>query len=173
MDILDIMKGRRSIRKFTDEPVSKDDLERLLQAARWAPSGSNRQQWRFVVVTSPTTKDLVRKFAPGIFDMPAAYIVICVEREANIHPIEEATYMADCAIASQNIMLTAYEMGLGTCVALSYAKAAIAEILKLPDGVEPQLLVTVGYPAENPKPPTRLELDQIAFLDEYGKRWAS
>jgi nitroreductase len=123
-----------------------------------------------VVVTSPSIKELVRKFAPGIFNAPAAFIVICVEREADIHPFEEATYMADCAIAAQNIMLTAYEMGLGTCVALSYSKVAIAEILKIPDGVEPLLVITLGYPAENPDPPARLNLNQIAFKDEYGKR---
>jgi nitroreductase len=157
---------RRSTRRFTDEQVGKDALEKLLQAARWAPSGGNRQRWRFVVVTSLSPKELVREFAFGIFDMPAAFIVICVEREADIHAIEEATSMADCAIASPDIMLVAYEMGLGTCVAPSYAQAAIAQILKPPHGVEPLWVITVGYPAEDPKAPARFELDQIGFVDD-------
>ena len=173
MDVFDAIKSRRSIRQFTDEPIGKDALERLLDAARWAPTASNQQRWRFVVVTSPSVKELVRKFAPGIFVMPAAFIVICAKKEGGANPWAEETYLADCAIAAQNIMLAAYEMGIGSCVALSYAKVAIKEILTLPDDVEPLLVVTLGYPAEAPEPPPRLELNQIAFMDEYGKEWTS
>jgi nitroreductase len=173
MDVFEAIKGRRSIRQFTDEPIGKDELEKLLDAARWAPTASNQQRWRFVVVTSPSVKELIKKFAPGIFAMPAAFIVICVEKEPGAHPWAEATYLADCAIAAQNVMLAAYEMGIGSCPALSYAKVAIREILNLPEGVEPLLVITLGYPAEDPEPPPRLGLDQIAFMDEYGKEWTS
>lgn len=173
MEVLEAIKGRRSIRQFTDEPIGKDALERLLDAARWAPSASNQQRWRFVVVTSPAVKELVKKFAPGIFAMPAAFIVICAEKEPGATSWAEATYLADCAIAAQNIMLAAYEMGIGSCVALSYAKVAIQEILSLPENIEPFLVITLGYPAEAPAPPPRLELKQIAFIDEYGKEWTS
>jgi nitroreductase len=173
MDVLEAIKRRRSIRQFTDEPIGKDALETLLDAARWAPSGGNEQRWRFVVITSPSTKELVKKFAPGIFAMPAAFIVICVEKAPDANPWKEKVYLADCAIASQNIMLAAYEMGIGSCVAISYAKVAIKEILNLPDDIEPLLIVTLGYPAEAPEPPPRLELNQIAFMDEYGKEWPS
>jgi len=173
MDVLEAIKGRRSIRQFTDEPIRKDALERLLDAARWAPTASNQQRWRFVIVTSPAVKELIKKFAPGIFAMPAAFIVICVEKEPGAKPWDDVTYLADCAIAAQNIMLAAHEMGIGSCVALSYAKVAIQEILNLPEDVEPLLVVTLGYPAEAPEPPPRLELNQIVFIDEYGKEWTS
>jgi len=173
MDVFEAIKGRRSIRQFTDEPIGKDALEKLLDAARWAPTASNQQRWRFVVVTSPAVKELIKKFAPGIFVMPAAFIVICAGKEAGANPWDEVTYLADCAIAAQNIMLAAYEMGIGSCPALSYAKVAVQEILNLPEDVEPLLIVTLGYPAEDPAPPPRLELNQIAFMDEYGKGWTS
>jgi nitroreductase len=173
VDIFEAIKGRRSIRQFTDEPIGKDALEKLLDAARWAPTGGNQQRWRFVVVTSPSVKKLIKKFAPGIFVMPAAFIVICVEKEPGANPWAERSYLADCAIAAQNILLAAYEMGIGSCLALSYAKVAIKEILNLPEDVEPLLVVTLGYPAEDPEPPPRLELNQIAFMDEYGKEWTS
>ena len=173
MDVFDAIMGRRSIRQFTDEPIGKDELQRLLEAARWAPSGGNLQRWRFVVVTSPSQKELIRKFAPGIFAMPAAFIVICADKEPDANPWKEALYVADCSIAAQNIMLAAYEMGIGTCVALSYAKVAISEILDLPENVEPMLVVTLGHPAEDPEPPPRLELNEMAFTDEYGKEWVS
>jgi len=171
VDVFEAIKGRRSIRQFTDRAIDKDALERLLDAARWAPSAGNQQRWRFVVVTSSSQKELIRKFAPGIFLMPAAFIVICAEKAPDANPWAEATYLADCSIAAQNIMLAAYEMGIGTCVALSYAKVAISEILDLPENVEPLLVLTLGYPAEDPEPPPRLECSQIAFMDEYGKEW--
>ena len=173
MDVFEAIKGRRSIRQFTDQAIQKDALERLLDAARWAPSAGNQQRWRFVVVTSSSQKELIRKFAPGIFLMPAAFIVICAEKAPDANPWAEATYLADCSIAAQNIMLAAYEMGIGTCVALSYAKVAISEILDLPENVEPLLVLTLGYPAEDPNPPPRLEYSRIAFVDEYGKEWTS
>jgi nitroreductase len=173
MDVLEAIKARRSIRQFTDKPIGKDALERLVDAARWAPTASNQQRWRFVVVTSPPIKELIRKFAPGIFATPAVFIVICADKAPDANPWAEATYLADCAIAAQNIMLAAYEMGIGSCVALSYAKVAVQEILDIPQDVEPLLIVTLGYPAESPAPPPRLELKKIAFLNEYGKEWSS
>ena len=173
MEVFEAITGRRSIRQYTDEPIEKEVLEKLLDAARWAPTASNQQRWRFVVVTSPSTKALVKKFAPGIFAMPAAFIVICAERIPGASALDDVTYLADCAIAAQNIMLAAHDMGIGTCVALSYAKVAISEILNIPEGTDPLLVITLGYPAEAPEPPARLEIDQITFADEYGKRWAS
>jgi len=171
MDVMEAIKGRRSIRQFADKPIEKEKLEKLLQAARWAPSGGNLQRWRFVVVTSPSQRELVRKFAPGIFAMPAAFIVICADKEPDANPWKLALYLADCSIASQNIMLAAHEMGIGTCVALSYAKSAISEILELPENVEPMLVVTLGYPAEAPEPPPRYELSKMAFEERYGQEW--
>jgi nitroreductase len=70
-------------------------------------------------------------------------------------------------------MLAAHEMGIGTCVALSYAKSAISEILELPENVEPMLVVTLGYPAEAPEPPPRFELSKMAFEERYGQEWKS
>jgi nitroreductase len=171
VEVFEAIKNRRSIRRFTDQPLPKEALEKLLEAARWAPSGGNLQRWRFVVVISPAVKQLIKKFAPGIFDMPAAFIIICIETVKRAHHKDQGTYLADSSMAAQNIMLQAHAMGIGTCVALSYAKVAIREILRLPEGVEPMLLVTLGYPAEAPEPPTRRPLKELAFVDEYGKEW--
>jgi nitroreductase len=173
MSVLQAIRDRRSIRQFTAEPLGKDALGKLLDAARWAPTASNQQRWRFVVITSPSVKGLIRQFAPGIFITPAAFIAICAEKAPDANPWAEATYLADCAIAAQNIQLAAHEMGIGSCLALSYAKVAVQEILNLPEDVAPLLIVALGYPAEDPEPPARLELSQIAFVDEYGREWTS
>ena len=171
MDVFEAIKGRRSIRQYADKAIGQDLLERLLDAARWAPSASNQQRWRFVAVTSSQTKGLIKQFAPGIFSMPAAFIVICIEKEPGANPWAKAAYWADCAIAAQNIMLAAYAEGIGSCIVLSFSGAAIKEILDIPEGIEPLFVLTLGYPVETPQPPSRLALHQIAFVDAWGKEW--
>ena len=126
---------------------------------------------KIIVVTDPTMKEMVRKVSPGIFATPAAFIVICAEKDPDASDWDEWTYLADCAVAAQNIMLAAHALGLGSCVAISYARAAVQEILDIPDQVKPELIVTLGYPAEDPSPPPRLPLSQIVFADKYGKEW--
>ncbi len=171
MDVLQAIKQRRSIRQFTEQAIDRNLLEQILDAARWAPTAGNQQRWRFIVVTDPTVKEMVRKVSPGIFATPAAFVVICAEKVPDASAWDEWTYLADCAIAAQNIMLAAHALGLGSCLAISYARTALKEILDIPEQVEPELVVTLGYPAEDPAPPSRLPLSQIVFADEYGKEW--
>ena len=81
MDVLEAVKQRRSIRQFTEQAIERKLLEQILDAARWAPTAGNQQRWRFIVVTDPTMKEMVRKVSPGIFATPAAFIVICAEKD--------------------------------------------------------------------------------------------
>lgn len=171
MDTLEAIKGRRSVREFTDEPISNEILTEILDAARWAPSASNQQRWRFIVVTDPKVKEMVRKVSPGIFSLPAAFVVICVEKAAHATPWDEWSYAADCGAAAQNMMLAAFALGVGSCPALSFAKEALREILGIPGGIEPALIVTLGHFRSLPEPPERLPLSRIAYIDRYGKEW--
>lgn len=169
MDTLDVIKARRSIRKFADRLVEPQLLEQILEAARWAPSGSNAQRWEFILLTDKQIIDSVRKVSPGLLGIPSAIVVICS------HPREKATdwqrslLAYDCAMAAQNMLLAACSLGLGSCVALSFSRTAVQEILEVPQGVTPQLLVTLGYPAESPSPPKRKELSQMVYLNMYGR----
>lgn len=169
MDVLEAIKQRRSIRQFTEQAIERELLEQTLDAARWAPTAHMR--WRFIVVTDPTVKEMMRQVSPGVFATPAAFVVICSEKPPAPSAWDDLTYMADCAIAAQNIMLAAYGLGLGSCVVISYARTAVKEILDIPDQVKPELIVTLGYPAEDPAPPPRPRLKDIVFVDKYGKEW--
>jgi len=174
MELFEAIYERRSVREYRDQPLEHDVLEKLLEAARWAPNGGNCNAWRFVVVTSPVQKQLLLKFTPGVDDMPAAIIVICIEPKQKI--VKEATrliYMADAAIACQNMALAAHALGLGSCIVVSFADIALRTLLDLPDEVSPYVILTVGYPDESPEPPPRLALEEIAFEDEYGAGWSS
>jgi len=173
VDVFKAIKGRRSIRQFTDEPIGRDTLGKLLDAARWAPTSSTQQKWRFLVVVSPSVKELISNFSPGIFAVPAAFVVVCVEKTSGESPVWEFTHAAACVLAAQNIMLAAYEMGIGSCIAVSYSRIAVREALNIPEDVEPLLIISLGYPAEDPEPPPRLDLSQIASIDAFGKRWPS
>ncbi|TEU12026.1 MAG: hypothetical protein E3J21_22220, partial [Anaerolineales bacterium] len=102
MDVLEAIKQRRSIRQFTEQAIERELLEQMLDAARWAPTAGNQQRWRFIVVTDPTVKEMVRKVSPGIFATPAAFIVICAEADPDASAWDEWTYLADCAVAAQN-----------------------------------------------------------------------
>jgi nitroreductase len=171
VDVLMAIRERRSIRKYTDQPVPKELLETLLDAARWAPTASNQQRWRFLVVTNRPTRELIRKCSPGIFVGPPVYVVVCAEEIPNAGEWDRKTYLADCSVAAQNMMLAAHALGLGSCVILSYSPTAIQEILDLPESIRPVLVVTLGYPAEDPEPPARRALQEIVFEEEYGREW--
>jgi nitroreductase len=173
LDTFEAILGRRSIRRFTDQPIRHEVLEQLVDAARWSPNGNNNNLWRFVVVTSAVQKRLLLRFAPGVFDMPAAFVVVCMEPKGK--RVREATRMlhvADAAIACQNIALAAHALGIGSCIIASFTDVALRTILNMPDSVSPYLMVTLGYPDESPEPPPRLPIAEIAFVDEYGKEWA-
>lgn len=172
MDLFKAIKERRSIRKYTDKPIDDSAMEKMLDAARWAPNAGNYNAWRFIVVNSPAQNKQLLHFCPGLNDVPAATILICSKpKQKKLADKVRLMYMADCAIAAQNLVLAAYSMGIGSCVVVSFAEAALREILSIPENVYPFMMVTLGYPSETPEPPPRLPISEIAFRNEYGKEW--
>ena len=170
MDVMTAIKGRRSVRNFTGESVDKDTLLKLLEAAVWAPSGGNGQTWRFVVITDTAMMKKIKMVSPGLLGDPPAVIVIAQDMALAQHKggkmgPKSITKM-DSAIASQNIMLAAYEMGLGTCVIASFHPGAVAKLLAMPENIQPHLLVSVGHPDADPPPPARL-LEEVFWFEAY------
>jgi nitroreductase len=172
---LKLLKERRSIRRFKPNPVPKEHIKFLLEAARWAPTAGNIQPWEFIVVKNPKTIDLVKKFSPGFIGRSPLVIAVCSNRrrasEVGGKLAAEYTSIVDCAMATQNLLLAAQSIGLGSCVIKSFASTALKEILDVPQGVEIELLVALGYPDEKPEPPPRLPLKKIVYLDKYDNRW--
>jgi nitroreductase len=172
MDLYDAIYERRSIRRYTDQPIDDCELEKMLDAARWAPNGGNYNAWRFIVVTSPARNRQLLHFCPGINEVPAAVIVVCAKpKQRRITDKIRLMYMADCAIAAQNIVLAAHSLRIGSCIVVSFADVALREILSIPEDVDPFVMVTLGYASESPEPPERLPISGIAFRNEYGEEW--
>jgi len=157
--LLELIRGRRSIRKFTPQEVPIQEIEELLEAARWAPSGGNAQPWQFVIVTERETIEALEMVSPGLFGEPPAIIAMCFNKD-RIQSTSELHYV-DLGAALQNLLLMAYAKGLGCCPIASFDAEAVAELLSLPSQIQPVLLVILGYPDEDPSPPPRLPLNEL------------
>ena len=165
------IKKRRRVVNYTGRSIEHSEMTGILEAARWAPSAGNQQRWRFIVVKDPETRSRICDVSPGIYGKPTAIVVICMERKIRRSEWDSWIEACEAGISAQNIMLSAFALDVGSCVVVSFAKEAVEAILELPAGVEPLLLVTLGYYQELPEPPSRLSLDKIAFEEQYGKGW--
>ena len=166
MDILQAIKERRSIRKYSEEPISEDQLNQILEAGRWAPSRGNGQPWKFIVLDDgDIRKELAEVIPAGKFLAQAPQgTAVVVDPEISKHPEQEG------AAAIQNILLAAHALGLGTCWisvhGTDWAETA-AKVLGIPDEEWLISVVSIGYPAEAPKK-GRKGLDEITFANKYG-----
>ncbi|PUA34004.1 MAG: nitroreductase [Zestosphaera tikiterensis] len=170
-DILHVIKGRRSIREFIDKEIPREHLTKIVEAGVWAPSGSNIQPWEFIVVDDVKMIEKVKLVSPGLFGNPKALIVICVNRAKYERGGSQGRLIAlmDASMAAQNIMLEAYSLGVGSCPIASFNKLAVKELLKIPEHVEPVLIISLGYPSKWPDPPKRRPLKEVVHLNEYGR----
>lgn len=179
--VFESIRTRRAHRSYTEEPVSREALEHLLAAARWAPSASNRRIQRFVVIQDPPTIRLLGHASPGMAEQPAALILICNDQRAarrlGVQFERDTTSWIDVGAAAQNMMLAAHEMGLATCPATSFSRAAVREVLRLPSHLRPEYFLQIGHPAPEPEraPPPggqRMRVGRLATWWEPGlERW--
>lgn len=164
-DILDMIMKRRSIRVFTREPVDKETLTQLLKAGMAAPSARNSQPWEFLVVTDEKLLgELQSKLKYGKYNAPAAIVVL---GNLEIAKNESAFrfWVQDCAAATENILIAAANMSLGTVWIGSYPKEdviqTLREILDIPENVQPLSVIYVGHPAEEKPARTQYEEQRV------------
>ena len=149
--------NRRSIRRYKDTPVDKDTIEVLLKAGMAAPSASNNQPWEIIVVTARETREKLSQahpYARMLLQAPVC-IIVCGNSERFYPEPEVQDYWAqDGAAVTENILVAAQSLGLGTCWCGVFPRServeAIAEILGLPDGIIPLNLIALGHPDEAP-----------------------
>jgi len=168
MDILEVIKTRRSIRKYKPDSISEQEINRILEAGRWAPSADNSQPWKFVVLRDPERrKRLADTLTWGKFLSKAALgIAVTVNPKASECPVQ------DGAAATQNMLLEAHSLGLGACWIGTYDsedEASAKKALNIPEDERLLSITAIGRPAETPQK-ARKELSELTFIDEYGKR---
>lgn len=164
MDVFEAIKNRRSIRKYQERDIEEEKLERILEAARLAPSARNRQEWRFIIVKDRTKREeLVKEASPHqLFMLQAPIIIVAYVLDKDyIMRCGVPAHYIDVAIALTHIHLQAVEEGLGTCWIGSFYQDKVKKVLNLPEEAEIIQLMTLGYPDENPDPRPRLPLNEI------------
>ena len=166
-DFIDVILKRRSIRRFTDQPVEPEKLTLLLEAAMAGPSAMNAQPWEFVVITE---KEVMDKFRSGImFGKMNAPAAICVLGSTRMQKNKagDKFWVQDCSAATENILLAATALGLGTTWVgihpVTMYKRQVSDILNLPDGVTPLNLIYLGYPAEEKAARTQYEASRVQW----------
>ena len=148
--VLEAIRTRRIARALTDRVVERPLLEAVLTAARWAPSAGNRRLHRFIAVQDTLTLRVLRMVSPGMFQLPTALVVICIDedrvRSFQMPPTAKGLYV-DVGTTAQTILLAAHSLGLGAGIVTSFSQAAVRAVLAMPDGLSPEMLITLGYAA--------------------------
>ena len=170
MDVYEAISVRKSVRKFQDKDIPEEVLTRLFAAARLAPSASNRQEWRFVVVRNPETRKKLAVAARNQTFVGEAPVVLacCAETNGHVMTCGQPCYPIDVAIAMDHLTLCAAAEGLGTCWIGAFDETKVKEILGIPTGIRVVELMPVGYPADPaPVSKSRLPLDQIVKRERW------
>jgi len=173
MDLLEVIKKRRSIRSFKKQDLPHDIVEKLLEAARWAPSAGNVQPWKFVVVSSQKTKQELSMAASSQKSLEEASVVIVVcadeKRAEESYGVRGKTLycLQDTAAAVQDILLTACSLGLGSCWVGAFKEDEVRKIIKAPKKMRPVALIPVGYPNEAPRARNRRPLSEIVHNEAF------
>jgi len=173
MDVVEAIKGRRSIRAFKSKKVSKETVEKIIDAARWAPSAGNIQPWEFIIVRKPEIKKALAEAAlnQAFIEEASVVIVVCANESRCFqgYGIRGKTLycLQDTAAAIQNILLTAYSFGLGTCWIGAFNEEEAREALKIPIGIRPIAIIPVGYPVEKPQPRSRRSMSQMVHYETF------
>jgi len=167
VDILNLLKSRRSIRVYQGRPIPNDLLLQILEAGRWAPTGANLQPWHFSVVTDPETRRRIGEVTRFLFikssHVEKAPVVIVLG--FNTQKGKYGRY--DVTLAGGNMMTMATNLGLGTCWIGAFDESKVKEILEIPENIEVIGLITLGYPGENAEVPPRVELEKIVHWESW------
>lgn len=150
MALIDLLKTRRSIRKYKPDAVEKHKLDMVLESARLAPSAANRQPWHFIVITDKTIKvNLKSAYSAERIQQAPVVIVCCADSSVSWKRHDGKDYSeVDAAIAMQNLILTASELGLGTCWIANFNEKIMKEILEIPDHISVVAMTPLGYSDE-------------------------
>jgi len=173
LDVFEAIMKRRSVRAYTSEEVSEEEVEKLIEAARWAPSAGNIQPWEFVIVKNAETKRRLAEAAlhQTFIEEAPVVIVVCanVERSSwgygsrgtNLYCLQ------DTAAATENILLAAQALGLATCWVGAFHEDAAAKVINTPRNVRPVAIIPVGRAAEKPRAPPKRSLREIVHYETF------
>ena len=179
LDVQEAIRTRRVAKYYAARPVPEELLWTVLEAARWAPTAGNRRVHRFICIDDRTLVKQIQLFSPGmVAGLPAALIVICVDWELakqNVLVEEYPEVYFDVGAAAMNMLLMAHSLGLAAGPMTSYSESALRVLLNLPEKVDPQMFIGLGYPAEPPPylpkwPKTKVRVEDLVQWGPYPEK---
>ena len=175
MDVFEAIQQRKSIRAYTDKPVEREKIEKILEAGRLAPSARNVEPWHFIAVTDKETRKALSKgiYAKFVAQSPLV-IVACGDKKAS-----DDWYAVDVSLAVENMVLAATGEGLATCCVGSFNEKDVKELLQIPENYEVIVMVAVGYAVEKLDLSSKLlhlvrsrkTLSEVASEETFGKKF--
>lgn len=179
-DFMDVIKERRSVRKYEETPVPDEKIETLLEAVKWAPSWANTQCWEIIVIKDAAIKEKLQTALPpkgqpatkAIVQAPVL-LAVCGKLNSSGYYKDLVTtkfgdwFMFDLGIACQNICLTAHSLGLGTVMVGLFDHEKANKILNVPQGYELVTLIPLGYPAKISAAPKRRETSDFSHYESF------
>ena len=169
MELKEVIKNRKSIRDYEDKPIPEDKLLRVLEAARLAPSGGNRQEWKFIIVRDSQRRQKLAQAAEGqTFVGKAPVVIAAVATQPTPMMIcGVPAYAVDLSIAVDHITLAAVDEGLGTCWIGAFSQEATRKILNVPAKYKIVALMPLGFPKEPGRPKNRKPLNEIICYETF------
>jgi nitroreductase len=166
MDLLEGIYTRRSVRQYTDQPITREQLLEIIKAGMWAPSGRNNQPWRFVIVKSGKIKKelaLQTKYS-SVVENAAACIAVFIDKSAMYHEVKDHQSMGACL---QNMLLAAHGLGLGALWIGEILKNAdaVRTLLQVPNEMVLMAVVVLGHPAVQPGTVGRKEIKEVLLKE--------
>lgn len=171
MEVMDAIKQRRSVRAYSDQKVPEAALEKVLEAARLAPSASNKQPWKFVVVRDKEKRQKLMKAAKNqsfVGQAPVIIAAVALNPEY-IMSCEVPSYPVDLAIAVDHMTLAAVDEGLGTCWIGAFNQQEVKDILQIPNYYQVVALLPLGYPDDQPRRKLRKRLEEIVACETFSE----
>ncbi len=171
MELYDCIATRRSIRKYSDEPVPREVIDRVLEAGRLAPSWKNRQCWRFILVSDPDIKRqigmVVDNPSQEVYQNAPYVLVLCADPTDSGTMAGKDYYLVDCGICMEHVVLSATAEGLGSCWVGYFPENPLRALLGIPRDTRIVALTPLGYAAEAPEARERQELSKMVHEDGW------
>lgn len=169
MEVMEAIQKRKSIRDYEDRPVPEEKLRKVLEAARLAPSASNRQRWKFIVVRDGKRRQELSRAAGGQSHVAQAPVVIAAVATMPEYVMKcgVPAYAVDLAIAVDHMTLAAADEGLGTCWIGAFSQEQARAILEVPEGYRVVTLLPLGFPRQAGRVKTRKSIDEIVCYETF------
>lgn len=172
MEFDKVISERFSVRKFKDEAIKKEDIEQILKAGHLAPTGCNIQPQRILVINSPSSLSKLKECTKCHFDAPCAFLVCFNRDESWKRPYDSAlSAPIDATIVATHMVLKAQDIGVGSCFVMHFNPFKMREAFNIPENIEPQLLIVMGYPADDAEPikmhSTFRDINETVFYESF------